>query len=26
LDKKSDFKRVEVSKQECGENNLCITK
>jgi ribokinase len=26
LDKKSDFKRVEVLKQECGENNLCIEK
>jgi len=26
LDKKSDFKRVEVSQQECGKNNLCITK
>lgn len=26
LGKKSDFKRVEVLKQECGENNLCIQK
>jgi len=26
LDKKSDFKRVEVVKQLCTENNLCITK
>jgi sugar/nucleoside kinase (ribokinase family) len=26
LDKKSDFKRVEVLKQECGENNLCTNK
>lgn len=26
LDKKSDFKRVEVLKQECSQNNLCITK
>ncbi len=26
LDKNSKFDRVPVSKQECGENNLCITK
>jgi sugar/nucleoside kinase (ribokinase family) len=26
LSKKSDFKRVEVTKQLCTENNLCITK
>ena len=26
LDKNSKFERVSVSKQECGENNLCIKK
>lgn len=26
LDRKSNFKRVEVSKEECGKNNLCIQK
>lgn len=26
LDKKSDFKRVEVQKQACSESNLCVTK
>ena len=26
LDKKSEYKRIEVSKQECAENNLCIEK
>jgi sugar/nucleoside kinase (ribokinase family) len=26
LDKNATFERVKVSKQECGQNNLCITK
>jgi sugar/nucleoside kinase (ribokinase family) len=26
LDKNSKFERVSVTKEECGENNLCITK
>lgn len=26
LNKKADFKRIEVTKQLCSENNLCITK
>lgn len=26
LDKNAKFKRVAVSKEECGKNNLCITK
>ncbi|TSC94480.1 MAG: ribokinase family sugar kinase [Parcubacteria group bacterium Licking1014_1] len=26
LDKNSRFERIEVTKEKCGENNLCITK
>jgi hypothetical protein len=26
LDKNSQFERVRVLKEECGENNLCIVK